>query len=183
MLISESSGFRVRVRLAVDADYRWIYEYNVRPGAGATWPLIRAGLSESEFRATLERGDFPPFVAVDKHTGESLGYAIAERLDLVSESAHVSVFMLDRFQGRGLGAEAGGLLVSFLFEHYPVGSIYGLSYEPSLPRRGKGRFFQEEACRRQHRWFAGRYWDEHVLVIRRPEWEAFAPRFLHPRSR
>jgi RimJ/RimL family protein N-acetyltransferase len=162
----------------------FVYQLSrAEPTAYFSWPQAARGQSEREFSNAMTHGVFAHFVVVGRRTSTPIGYVVAQDADLENGTVHIGIFLLQAYQAMGLGAEAGGLLLKYLFDQHPIHKIYGMAIDRTSPTRGWNRLFREEACLRDHCWFEGRYWNEYIFAVDRDDWNRLAARFLDRTSR
>jgi len=63
--------------------------------------------------------------------------------------------------------------LEYLFKFWNLRKVYteapGYTYESV--GSGLGSIFREEGVLRDHRYFDGRFWDEHIIAVYREDWE------------
>jgi RimJ/RimL family protein N-acetyltransferase len=69
--------------------------------------------------------------------------------------------------GSGLAAQAVVVFARYLFHSFPLRKLYLEIPEFNMPqlRSGVGRLFQVEGVLREHCYYAGRWWDQHIAAI------------------
>jgi len=81
--------------------------------------------------------------------------------------------MAENVWNSGLGIEALGLFINYLFDTFPLRKLYGevpgFNLESFVSARG--RIFREEGRQRDHEWMFGRYWDLVIVAVWRDDWE------------
>lgn len=75
--------------------------------------------------------------------------------------------------------EGGFLFIAFLFRTWPLRKLYaevsGWNWEQFA--RGAGTVFENEGMFREHEFFEGRFWDQHIVSIARERWDSLVPLF------
>ncbi|WP_026877834.1 GNAT family N-acetyltransferase [Jiangella gansuensis] len=121
-----------------------------------------------------DQDDRLDFAIEDVETGEYAGGLSVNETDADNESAGFRIDLVAKYQGRGLGPEAIGLILRYLFEEVRVHRV-GLEVY-SLNERGqrayeKCGFVLEGRLRDALVWDGQRY-DALLMSILRPEWDA-----------
>jgi RimJ/RimL family protein N-acetyltransferase len=173
------TGYRVMLRPVTSDDIPFIYRLGrAEPTAHFSWPQAVHSPSEQQFTQAIALNVMAHFIVIGLKTGDPIGYVVAHDADLEHGTVHMGIFLLPTHQKVGLGAEAGGLLLKYLFEQDSIRKVYGTAIDQTSPTRGWNRLFRQEACLREHCWFHGRYWNEYIFAIHRRDWNDLAKRFL-----
>lgn len=176
-LLSRNTRLRP-VRLS---DYESLFELVSHTEATNRWRFRGATPSPEDFREMLWRGVLTQFVICRKTSETPIGLITAFDVDYTNNVVHLAL-LLDRTVRRtGWPLEAAIVFVNYLFEHWAFRKIYVESVEYAarwFRRAATRRLFVEEGCLSDHEWFAGRYWDVHLLALHRERWLEESGRYL-----
>ena len=165
-MLSGDHEFLFELVCSQDAAYRYRY-------GGAVPPF-------DMFVRQFLQVDEPQFLVVGKTTLEKLGWVTSYRRDLESGTIYIGVIIMDPVVGSGIGVEAAVLFINYLFTNWSFRKVYAEAPEFTMNALGSGlhRYFEREGTLREHRYYAGKYWDEHILAVYRNGWEATARRYF-----
>lgn len=141
-----------------EISYRWIFR-----GRTATMDAIRMN---------LQRPDLLPHIIETTRDRRRLGYTSAFDISDRNSHAQVGTVVAPDHINTGLGATATVIFADYLFAVLPLRKIYLQSIEysyrqyASLVDRG---YATSEGVLREHEYFAGRYWDVHILSVNREQ--------------
>jgi RimJ/RimL family protein N-acetyltransferase len=123
-----------------------------------------------EMDQTLARDLFMMIALV--RTGELVGFVQTYQGNLHDGVVSFLLYLKERPRRRGFGAEAGFLLMDYLFNHFPYRKIYAEAYEFNTESRSavENAGFVEEGCLREHVWYGGRYWNLYKFAFYRSDW-------------
>lgn len=192
----EGRKIRLRDWRLEDVD---IFRHWQKPGApwqALDGPYYRSAEDESdklahELKSRIEAADFPTprmrLVIADRESDRLLGTVSSywESKETHWLCAGISIFD-DAWWGRGIGSEALGLWIEWLFRNHP--QIVRLDMRTwsgniGLIRLAKKLGFTQEACFRNARLVDGKYFDGLGFGILRGEWEALHPEGFASRLR
>jgi RimJ/RimL family protein N-acetyltransferase/acyl carrier protein len=165
------SGAYTRMRPVMEADALFLYELSTQDENIVRWRYRGILPPFEQFRASLWQGVLTQAVISLKVSGEDIGLVTAYGADL--HNNHVSlgaVFKAD-VHGTGLPVEAVRVFRDYLFNTWNIVKVYLEVPEYNLPQfdsvgMGEAR---EEGRFRAHLYYAGRYWDQYVFAMYRPE--------------
>jgi ribosomal protein S18 acetylase RimI-like enzyme len=88
--------------------------------------------------------------------------------------AHLGIFMLAAYQGKGYGTEALVWCLDFAFKQANLHRVMleVAEINPRARRLYERIGFVVEGVKREHLWFDGRYWDQTIMGILDREWRA-----------
>ena len=157
--------------------------------AGINRPEIRsfvslhAPVSLAAEREWLENApkdkDVVPFTIALREGGRPIGGAELRRGPAPHRTAELGIALFgEEFQGRGLGAEAVGLLAEYGFDTLNLHRIELKVYanNPRAARCYEKCGFRKEGSLRQARWWAGRWWDVHLYGLLELDWRTLNER-------
>jgi RimJ/RimL family protein N-acetyltransferase len=154
--------------------YRWRFR-GLPPSRDALLHSIRSS------------NDLVQLVIHSRSHGRPIGLASAFAQDFRHGHCQIGVVVEPAFQNTGAGVEAGLLLTDYIFRTWPFRKIYAEA--PQFTHRsvdsGSSGLFKVEATLESSRYALGRYWDIHIMVVNREDWEAskLAKRLLSTSSR
>ncbi|MBI4936461.1 MAG: GNAT family N-acetyltransferase [Actinobacteria bacterium] len=143
-----------------------------QPGNVVRWRFHGALLASEEFVRSLQAEDSQTFVAIERGTSRVLGLACTYGVNLRHGYAYIAVAVDESVLGGGYGAEAGALLISYLFETFPFRKLY-MEIPDFTVASVEGRMtdaFQKEGVLRSHFLAMGSYWDTHIFAVYREQW-------------
>jgi hypothetical protein len=112
-------------------------------------------------------------LVIRRTSQERLGILACYDLDLRNGFAYFGGAKFDRGSRSPDFIEGSVLFIEYVFACWPLRKLYLQVAEYNLDQIGSGvgRLLNEEGRLREHRFFAGRYWDEVMLSIDRAAWE------------
>lgn len=118
-------------------------------------------------------GILEQFVVCPRDADNVLGLVMCYNADLPNRHAYLAVVMQPQFINSGIGVEALGVLVAYVFLAYDFVKLYAESIKHNYLTFASGlhRFFQVEATLRQHQVADGKCWDTIILAIYREHFE------------
>ncbi len=167
-------GARTRLRVVEPRDYPWLRQLASSGPNLVRWRDRGQTSRPEQFVEHLWQGVIAQFVVESRRTAEPLGLVSCFGVDQRNRHAHVAVlFDPDAATGRLWRAEAVLLFVHYVFEVFDLRKLYAEVLELNLPQLTSvvGRYATQEGVLVDHEYFAGRYWDVHLLAIHR---DAFA---------
>jgi RimJ/RimL family protein N-acetyltransferase len=182
------NGRRLRLRPITPQDYAFVHEVNVSQDVAYRWRHSGAFPPYEAVVQWLHREYNPQFVVSRRDTDERVGWVLSYSVDLANGTTYIGIMMTPEYIGSGLGLEAAVLFINYLFASWNLRKIYSEAPDFTMEAMagGLGRFFKEEGVLKAHRYYQGRFWDEHILAIYRDDWEQvisqFFPQDEHERS-
>jgi RimJ/RimL family protein N-acetyltransferase len=182
------NGRRLRLRPITPEDYPFLYEFMGSQDVAYRWRHGGAFPPYEAFVQSLQREYNPQYLVTRKDTEERAGWVMSYSVDLRHGFAYMGLIMAPIFVGSGLGLEAAALFLNHLFSSWNLRKVYMEAPDFTVDSLASGleRFFKEEGVLKAHRYYHGRFWDEHILAVYREDWEQLdweqvAPLFF-PRS-
>lgn len=172
-------GFARRVSLhpVRPHDYPFLYDLAASGDLGYRWRYYGASPTFDTFVQTFQRSSEPQFVAIRGQADDRVGWVMSYRFDLANGTAYMGVVMAPSYIGTGLGLEVAGQFVDYLFKYWNLRKVY--SEAPGFTfgsvASGVNAVLKEEGVLRAHRYYDGRFWDEHIIAIYREDWERLRP--------
>ena len=174
-------GPRTLLRPAAWDDLELFYKWRSDIAELHLWSMLRRVTSLKEFEPEFDRllAGNATFVVVLKETGGEAGFVQAYGFNLEQGWASFMMYMDRACRAPGVTLEAGLLLMSYLFDSFPLRKLYAEVFEYNteseriLLRLG----FVEEARLREHVWYRDRYWDHLRLALYREKWESQRSRY------
>lgn len=162
----------VLLRPVVSEDHPFLYHLATSPETGYRWRFGGYVPSVSAFEATLWDSIHVQFVVVGRQSSERIGHVTAYSASHTMGHVYIGVVMRPD-KRTGLGIEATGLLIDYLFATWNFRKLYieVASFNMDQFASILDRFAVEEGVRRDHLWYNGQFWDQHILaVFRDPMW-------------
>lgn len=161
------------------ADYSFLFGLLVDGGNGPRWRFGGATPSPEAFERSLWAGVAAQFVAESPDDGR-LGHAALFNVALEAAHGDVSIALGEQWQGRGtLAAGMGLALLRHAFTNWPLERVHA-----RIPGYNIGRLqrllvtgWRQEGQLTDYCYADGRLWDEHILVLARPDWERLDRRY------
>jgi len=138
---------------------------------GPRWRYGGTIPTAEQFRQNLWNGVLCQFVVVERATDALVGHVQAYNADLNSGVGYLALALCDQAASTGLGIEAGYLFCAYAFSVYALRKLYLEIPEFNLGQVASlaGSIAREEGCLRDHVYLGGRYWDRHILSLRRED--------------
>ncbi|MCF2525813.1 GNAT family N-acetyltransferase [Yinghuangia soli] len=148
-----------------EVSYRWVYRGRIP--------------TPESIRMNLQRPDVLGHIIEDTRGQKQLGYVGAFDVNDRNGHAQLGTVVGPDQQQTGVGVTATMLFADYLFTILPLRKLYlqSLDYNyaqfSSLVSRG---YASVEGVLREHEFFAGRYWDIHVLSVTREQFKLASER-------
>ncbi|CAN5732722.1 spermidine N1-acetyltransferase [soil metagenome] len=172
------SGRRAQLRPLHQSDFDFLYQLAGDEEVGFRWRTRGLTPAPYTFLSLLWNGVDVQFVVVDSRTERLVGLVSAYGADTNAGHVRVAMMVAPDVMRSGWIVEAAILFIDYLFAVLNLRKIYfdvpGFNYETSLGRLG--RLFRTEGTLVDHNYYAGRYWDQHILALYRDDWSALAER-------
>lgn len=174
------SSRRLRLRVIVEQDRRFLYELMSSPAAGGRVRFGGGTPSPEKVLASMWESVLAQFVMEGVSSNEPIGLVAITSANFRDGFAYVSALGIPEAQGSGLVAEGVFLGVHYAFSTWPFRKIYLEATEDSFQAfsSGHGKLFREEGRLREHTFWNGSYRDLVVLAVYREVWERLKPKFL-----
>jgi RimJ/RimL family protein N-acetyltransferase len=173
-------GRFVRLRTLVPADYDYLYRLAGTSNVSHRWRNQGVTPNPASFADTLWRDVLAQFVAETRATGEPMGLVSCFAANHREGFAHIAAVTDPRFAHSGLVLTPITLLVNYVFTLWNFRKLY-----MEVPHfnyvnieSGAGRLFHEEGLLKGHLFYAGGYWDLHILVHYREDWDRVKESYL-----
>jgi RimJ/RimL family protein N-acetyltransferase len=165
------SATRVRLRPVSQADVARLYAIVTDEKVAWRWRFNGQLPGYEQFVATFHAGVLLQLAVTPRDRDEVIGLVVCYNADLRNGVAYFAMTGSPRVIGTGVLMKAAGLFLGYLFSTWPLRKIYleALEFNLSTYATGMGRYFSEAGCLKDHHYFDGRYWDQHILVIDREE--------------
>lgn len=134
--------------------------------------------SQQRWLANMQQSDADYVFAIhETATGEHAGNIGIHGLDPKDRSAELGIFLMDGYQGRGLGTWA---MRKMLLWSFAVRNAHRISLKVwAFNERAKAAYrrvgFVCEGTMREALWLDDRFWDVELWSVLRPEWEQRYP--------
>jgi RimJ/RimL family protein N-acetyltransferase len=173
-------GRHVRLRNIELADVEFLYRLHTVPEVGYRLRLRGATPKPEAFVESFWEGVLVQFMIEARQTREPIGVISAYSTNMRDGWTYMAQASQPRFIGSGWSIEALALFVDYLFALWNFRKLYSeaVAYNFDQFASGAGRYFELEGCLRNHQYYAGRFWDMHILSITRQSWEQLRPEML-----
>ncbi len=172
------TGRRVRLRPLAQSDFEFVYQLAADEEVGFRWRTRGMTPAPEAFLGLLWSGVDVQFTIVDGRTERLVGLVTAYGGDAQAGHVRMAMMAVPDVMGSGWIIEAATLFIDYLFAVMNLRKIYfdvpGFNFDTSLGRLG--RWFRTEGTLRDHDYYGGRYWDQHILALYRDDWAEPAPR-------
>ncbi|MBI2724000.1 MAG: GNAT family N-acetyltransferase [Chloroflexi bacterium] len=176
-----ASGRWVGLRPFSEPDYASFYKWRNDLSEYGIWKgrrIVTAAEFAQELRAIIEGSLL--LTVLNQRTLEPIGFAQVYDHSHEDGWAFFTIYLAEGYRSKGHGAEAGLILLDYLFSYYPLRKIYGDALEfnqPSLDTMISAGF-EIEGRRKEHAFLHGRYWDLIHLTLTRENWTKLRQRNL-----
>jgi RimJ/RimL family protein N-acetyltransferase/aryl carrier-like protein len=145
----------------------FLYSLAVDPATGYRWRYRGEMISPERFQAEVNEQVLVQCVVVSNESSQPLGHVVAYQANFRSGHAHLGAAFMPALVGEGIGAVAVRMFVRYLFQVYPLRKLYleVPEFNMDFVRSGLGRYLTPEGVLGGHDYYAGRYWDRHILAI------------------
>ncbi len=147
----------------------WVYKLATAPATGFRWRFRGAVPSYDHFVAGLWQGTLAQFVVAARDSGQPAGLVVSYQADMTQGTVYMGAVFAQELHGSGIGIAATAIFMRYLFDVWPLRKIYLEVPDFNYYRfaSGEGRLFVREGRLKEHHYYAGRYWDQHILAVRR----------------
>jgi len=170
-----ASSARLFLRPVGPDDWEFLLDLLSSPGEAYRWRF--RGLPPSRdalLHSIRSSGDLVQLVICSRAAGQPIGLASAFAQDFRHGHCQIGVVIGPAFQNTGAGVEAGVLLIDYIFRTWPFRKVYAEVPQFTHQSVGSGSWgiFRIEATLESSRYASGRYWDTHIMVVDREDWQA-----------
>ncbi len=147
----------------------FLYQLATSSEVGYRWRFRGAVPNYETFEASFWQGTLCQFVAVDRSSSQPCGHVVCYNPEMAHGYASVAAVFLPEQVGTGAPLHCVGSFVRYVFTVWPMRKLYleVPSFNLGQFADGRGRLFEEEGRLAEHDYYAGRYWDRHVLAVYR----------------
>lgn len=151
----QAMGFLYHLAVSTEVGYRWRFRGSVP--------------NYETFEATFWQGTLCQFVAVERASGRPCGHVVCYNPELAHGYGTIAAVFLPEHTGTGIALQCVGSFVRYVFTVWPMRKLYleVPSFNFGQFAAGEGRLFVQEGRLAAHDYYAGRYWDRHVLAVYR----------------
>jgi RimJ/RimL family protein N-acetyltransferase len=177
------NGRLVCLRPVVQDDYPFLYSLSTNVELTFRWRFRGAVPRFERFVEALWNDVMVQFVVCDLDT-LPIGHAVIYSPDLRDGHAYAAMIMEPRYVNTGAGVEAMALLLDYTFAGWDFRKIYLEASEITYAsfQSGEDRFFEVEACLREHLYAQGRHWDQYLLAFYRRTFDTAVKPLLRQRA-
>ena len=164
-------GRLVRLRAIRPDDYPSLFDIAMSEQISFRWRYRGSIPDFGTFVQGLNQGVLCQFAVSSTTSDAIVGLVCAYAADNRNGHCFLAVVMADRFVATGAGVEAVALFTNYVFETWPMRKMYfeAIDFAYDQYRSGEGRIFRREGCLKEHWYYAGQWWDEHMLAIYRED--------------
>jgi RimJ/RimL family protein N-acetyltransferase len=165
---------RVRLRPITHSDYEFLRRAELDPAIVHRWRFQGHVPSPEEYLARLWQGSYAQFIVEQVGESRPIGLVSAYQYDPQHGWAYLAAL---RFSSgiveSAMTLEGLALFVDDLFKTAPIRRLYAQCVDynvESFASLIRAEVLVEEGRLREHRYFAGRFWDEHIFVLTLDAW-------------
>jgi RimJ/RimL family protein N-acetyltransferase/aryl carrier-like protein len=161
--VLETAAFRLRP--VQQGDLTALYTLATHPQTAFRWRYRSVQPTMDTFARELWTGVLVQYVVRPARGDDAVGLVVA--YSPAEEHACLGAVFDPAHTGSGLAAQAVMAFARYLFHSFPLRKLYLEIPEFNMPQlhSGAGRLFQVEGVLREHCYYAGRWWDQHVAAI------------------
>ena len=152
-------------------DVPFLYSLAAQPETSFRWRYRGAPPAIDRFVNDMWQQVLVQYVARRVTDNRQAGHVIAYAAEASMHHCYVAAAFSPPFTNTGAAAQVVALTVRYLFHTFPLQKIYlevpGFNYQQIAS--GEGRFFTVEGRLRNHAYYAGRYWDQYLCAVYRPD--------------
>jgi RimJ/RimL family protein N-acetyltransferase len=154
-------------------DYDMLRSVEFSQHLAPLWRHQGATPSPERWQASLWDGVLAQFIAIDRSQTKAIGIVCLYNVDHRHGHGFLAAAKFEPNRRSPVFLEAVSLFIDYVFGCWNLRKLYLEATEMALAQYGSGvgRFFVEEGRLRAHRYFAGRYWDSHILALYRDSWQ------------
>lgn len=155
-----------------------LYRLSTDPAINYRWRFRGAFPTPETFEAALWQGVVAQFIVVAHGSNDILGHVVCYGAEPAQEHAYIGAVFSPRMIATGEPIQPIALFINYVFVTWNLRKLYMEVPEFNMDTlwSGAGSFFHQEACFRQHDYYAGRFWDKYVLAVYRDEMAEAMPR-------
>ena len=178
------SNARVLLRPVDSSDYQRLRQLELSSPLAARWRFHGSTPSPDDYARTLWSGVLAQYIIVDRASNVGLGLCSCYGADLANGHAKFAATRFDPDDRAAAFMEGLALFTDSLFRSFPLRKLYLEipAFNLDTVRSAIGRMLAEEGVLREHVYFDGRYWDQHILALTRESFEDVSARFLRSGS-
>lgn len=164
----------VYLRPLTAADYDVVYRAEMDPATVQLYRHRGYTPSPDAFIQSLWSGVLTQHVIASASDHQPVGLVTAYNADLRDGYAYISAIVFPAFRGLGWPLEGLRLMISNLFDNFPLGKLYANVLEPNMSQFGVGamRLAKVEARLGSHALVEGARVDRLTLALYREDWLA-----------
>ncbi|MHB8262195.1 MAG: GNAT family N-acetyltransferase [Acidimicrobiales bacterium] len=162
---------RVRLRPPSPVDLPALYGIAISDEVFWRWRYGGAIPTYDAFCSSFAAGVLTQFIVCTPSGRDILGLVVAYNADIANSTGYVAVMMRPSMLRTGIGAEAMFLFLVYLFKTWDFHKLYFevLEFNVEQFASGIGKYFHEEGCYRDHHYYDGKRWNQHVFGLYRDE--------------
>ena len=174
---------RIRLRLFQNQDREIVYAWHSDLNYLYLWTHDRDLLPYERFIRRFERSlkkRFDLFLMVEKRSsGKPLGFIYNYASDSVDRNCYICVYMDLNGAVQGAGVDAVILFLKYLFNYYGYRKVYAevYAFNQRVVKMAEKAGFVLEGCLQGHRWWNGRFWDQHIYAMTAKVFRSHVQRF------
>lgn len=148
-----------------------LYRLSTDPAINFRWRFRGAFPTPETFEAALWQGVVAQFIVVATGTTDILGHVVCYGAEPAQQHAYVGAVFSPRMIATGRPIQPIALFINYVFVTWNLRKLYMEVPEFNMDTlwSGTGSFFHQEACFREHDYYAGRFWNKYVLAVYRDE--------------
>lgn len=168
------AGRRFALREVRPDDYPFLYSLAVAPELAYRWRFRETQPTYETFVQTLGSGVLCQYLILNADQTRKIGLVVCYHANLKNRHAYIAVQGVPDARCTGILIDAATAFLTHLFETFNFLKVYAECPGWNLPqfRSQLGSGFVQEGCLQQHEYFAGRFWDHHIVAVYRDTFES-----------
>lgn len=173
-------GNHVYLRPVTPNDYPVIQAMELGGDLATRWRFRGSTPSPEQWLRTLWSDVLAQHLVVERRENGLVGLALAYRPNFQDGHAYLGAVRFGPRTHSPLMLLGVGIFIHYVFTCWPFRKLYfeTTEYNYSQFASGAGDLFEVEGRLREHRFVAGRYWDELILGISREHWMSRGERLV-----
>jgi hypothetical protein len=157
-------------------DYEALRMLELRAEFVPLWRHQGVTPSPEQWAKDLWTGVLAQFLVINLADHNPVGIVNCYNPDFRHRFAYIAAAKFDLQLRSPLFLEGLAIFLEYVFTIWDFRKLYFESTELTIEqfKSGIGGLFVKEGTLRQHRYFAGRYWDQHILAMYREAWDDVA---------
>ncbi len=169
------AGGRVWLRPIMPMDHQRLYMLQTSEETGFRWRYGGVVPPFEVFVREIHSGVHAQFVVSTLRKADVLGLVVAYQANPRSGTVYAGVVMAPELVGSGIGIEAVGLFINYLFSTWSFRKVYfeALEFTYETIADAVPDLIEVEGVLKEHHFYQGRYFDQYILSISREKFTRY----------